>query len=350
MCDPKVSLGGTKKLILDDTMNILAIHLKTFVNYAKLIGISAEKLEEIIDYPLPDFSDPALTISSNDFIHVVGSITELSKDDRLGIRVGNHLNLNTLGAIFKISLKSTTVQEALFYCQDYLSRTLPLITTLNSFSEKAASITLSADNITPQVARVILETMLTVITREIKLLSGENTFIEITSPFYSSEYPKGWKKGNVFSVNFHQTILKASLQNNKGWGLDVLIPEYLSLIETVQPDQSFSGKIRSISLNIANPILPDIHIVSDALNLTPRTLQRRLRVEGNSFTLIMENLKTEIAGFLIRHNQFSINNISYLLGYSESAAFIHFFKKMHGSSPKKIREKLLKGALILENE
>ncbi len=325
-------------------MNVLALHLKAFTDYAELRGISSKKLGKALGHPLPDLDKPDLIVDGDDFVYILETIVDLLKDDKLGIRVGNHLNLKTLGAIFSVSLKSTTVQEALFYCQDYLNRTLPLVTTTSSRSGNIASIVLSTHDKTSLVSRVLLETMLTVISREIQLLSGEATSIGVTSPYYKREYPNHWKKGEMFSVNFQHTILKATLQNNQGWGLDTLIPQYLSLIEAMRPDESFSRKIRVISLKMASPVLPDIHMVCDVLNLTPRTLQRRLSSEGNNFKSIMKSLKHEITGFLIRHHQFSITNMSYLLGYSEPAAFIRSFKKEHGSSPRKLRQYLLKEA------
>ncbi|MET4084102.1 AraC-like DNA-binding protein [Pedobacter sp. UYP30] len=322
---------------MDDKVNILAIHLKAFLDYASLRGISNNQIIGAIKQPLPDFTMPYALMTSDAFVEVIAKINELLKDDMLGLRVGNHLNLNTLGAIYRISLKSTTVEEALFYCQDYLNRTFPLINVINLQSVNEASITLTANIKQKALNRVILETTLSVVAREIQILSGEDVCIQIISPYYSPGYPVEWKKGDVFAVNFQPAVLKAAHLNHHGWGLDILVPEYLMLIKSMEQDNSLAKKIKSIALHMATPTLPDIRMIANALNLTPRTLQRRLVPEGNTFSQIMEALRSEITDLLIRHDQFSVTNLSYLLGYSEPAAFIHSFKKKHGISPKKLR-------------
>jgi AraC-like DNA-binding protein len=93
-------------------------------------------------------------------------------------------------------------------------------------------------------------------------------------------------------------------------------------------------------LSMSDPKLPDIQSISDALYLTPRTLQRRLVQEELSYREITEGLKKQICSFLIRHDPYSISSLTYILGYAEPASFIHSFKKWYGDSPQKVRRKL----------
>lgn len=321
-------------------MKILAIHLKRFIDYAELRGISKKELLTAMKTQPSDFNDPDSKVDAADFYAVVNLISKFLNDDLLGLRVGNHLNLNTLGAIYKISLKATTNQEALFYCQDYLRKTFPLIKIVNSFNASLAMIELSSKKDDDPVNRIILETILTIVAREIKIISGEDTDLKIFSPFHSADYPSDWDRGDSFAVKFKQTILKASLQDNSKWGLDILIPEYLKLITSMKPEKSFHNKIKIAALHMARPTLPDLAMVASAFNLTDRTFQRRLVKEGVTFRQVNEGLKKEISELLIRHHRFSVADISYLLGYAEPASFIHSFKKWYGVTPKSLRQKI----------
>jgi len=197
------------------------------------------------------------------------------------------------------------------------------------------TIDLSIDDDPGPVHRIILEHMATLIAREIQVISGEDVDLGVTSPFYSPDHPASWKKGLRYTVVFSETVLKAALKDNSHWGFDVLIPAYLSLMEALDPDTSFSNKVRLTALNMANPCLPDLPMIADAFNITPRTLQRRLAEEGATYRRISEDLKQKICDLLIRHDRYSILDISHILGYSEPAAFIHSFKKWHGVPPGK---------------
>jgi AraC-like DNA-binding protein len=309
-------------------MKILALHLENFIDYARLRGMPNEPPK------------PCTTIDDEDFYAVIEKIAEYITDELLGIRIGNHRNLNTLGAIYRISLKSVTIQEALYYCQAYLRETLPLIQVVNSMDEDSATIRLSIDNDRDRSNRIILETILTVIAREIKILSGEETEVTVNSPYFKAGYPSNWRKGEGFMVKFQLPLLKAALKDNSHWGLDILIPEYLGLIEELKTPENFSSRIKKAMLRMAKPQLPDLETVAYAFNQTSRTLQRKLEEEGTSFRQLAAELKHRICDLLIRHSRYAVTDVAFLLGYSDAAAFIHSFKKWYGQPPNKMRAKL----------
>jgi AraC-like DNA-binding protein len=180
-----------------------------------------------------------------------------------------------------------------------------------------------------------------VVAREIKIVSGEAAEVVVYSPYFKTGYPSDWRKGEGFLVKFQLTLLKAALRDNSHWGLDILIPEYLGLIEELQSPENFSSRIKKAMLRMAKPQLPGLETVAYAFNLTSRTLQRRLEEEGTSFRQIAEELKRRICDLLIRHNRYSIADIAFLLGYSDAPAFIRSFRKWHGKPPHDYRKKLV---------
>ena len=310
-------------------MIILSLHLDNFTDYARLRGMPIATTE------------PRVAIDDNDFYAGIERIDAYIKEELLGIRVGNLRNLITLGAIYRISLKAGTIQEALYYCQAYLRETLPLIEVVNSIDEEYASIRLSIDNDRDRSNRIVLETILTVITREIKILSGEETEVIVYSPYFKAGYPANWRKGESFVTKFRLPLLKAALRDNSHWGLEILIPEYLGLIEELNTSENFSSRIKKAMLRMAKPQLPGLEMVAHAFNQTSRTLQRRMEQEGTTFRRLAEELKRRICDLLIRHTRYSVADIAFLLGYSDAAAFIHSFKKWYGQPPNKIRAKLV---------
>ena len=323
-----------RELSFYDNMIILALHLETFTDYARLRGMPNEATE------------PRLVIDDKDFYAGLERIDAYVKDELFGIKAGNHRNLNTLGAIYRISLKTVTIQEALYYCQAYLRETLPLIQVVNSMDENSATIRLSIDNSQDRSNRIILETILTVVAREIKIISGEETEVIVYSPHFKAGYPSNWRKGESFMVKFRLSLLKAAQKDNSHWGLDILIPEYLGLIEELKTPENFSSRIKKAMLRMAKPRLPGLETVAFAFNQTSRTLQRRLEEEGTSFRRLAEDLKQQICNLLLRHNRYSVADVAFLLGYSDTATFIHSYKRWYGQPPNKIRAKRLANPAI----
>jgi AraC-like DNA-binding protein len=337
--ETKVDLLQNSGLIIHDKMKILALHLHHIIEYATMRGVSREKLVDLMQKPLINLLDETEMLKEEDFYAVIEAIARQLREERLGIRLGNFLNLGALGLIYRISLQATTIEEALYYLQTYLNATFPIVNIQTLVEADSVNILLRIANDRTEANRIILENILTVIAKEVNLMTAQKVSIIKTSPFFSENYPDDWQVAEKYSVNFTPTILKATLQDRSRQQLDVLIPEYLKLIERLKAETGFATQVKIASLHLAKPELPDLASVADVFHLTPRTFQRRLFTEKVTFRQITDNLRKQISHLLIRHNRFSITDISYVLGYSEPAAFIHSFKKWYGEAPDRMRQK-----------
>jgi len=87
-------------------------------------------------------------------------------------------------------------------------------------------------------------------------------------------------------------------------------------------------------------------IIAVELNLSLRTLQRKLREEKNSYSHIYKSIRQEMAGEYIQDSQMSMIEIAYLLGFSEQANFTRAFRRWYGTSPSAARENLQKSTVL----
>lgn len=77
--------------------------------------------------------------------------------------------------------------------------------------------------------------------------------------------------------------------------------------------------------------------VASELNLSLRSLQRKLRAEGVSFSELLEDTRRELGRDYVRDTQLSINEISYLLGFTEPGNFSRAFRRWYGKTPSEFR-------------
>lgn len=75
-----------------------------------------------------------------------------------------------------------------------------------------------------------------------------------------------------------------------------------------------------------------------ALNMSTRTLQRRLRENGQSFGQLSESVRQELAMKYILDRGISLGEISYLLGFSEPSSFSRAFRRWTGRTPRQMRQ------------
>lgn len=78
---------------------------------------------------------------------------------------------------------------------------------------------------------------------------------------------------------------------------------------------------------------PGDALIARAVYLSPRTMQRRLAEEGTSYTQVLDEVRRELAENYISDPDVPLNEVSYLLGFSEMSSFSRAFKRWTGKSP-----------------
>ncbi len=78
--------------------------------------------------------------------------------------------------------------------------------------------------------------------------------------------------------------------------------------------------------------------IASSINLSQRSLQRRLKEQGMSFTQLLESTRKELGLQYVRDPQHSFNEIAFLLGFTEPGNFSRAFKRWYGKSPSQYRQ------------
>jgi AraC-like DNA-binding protein len=90
---------------------------------------------------------------------------------------------------------------------------------------------------------------------------------------------------------------------------------------------------------------PEIEQIAPRLNMSPRTLHRRLEEEGTSFREILAEVRRELATRHLAERQLAVSEIAFVLGFSEPSAFNRAFKRWTGQAPLNYRELAQPGAV-----
>ena len=78
-------------------------------------------------------------------------------------------------------------------------------------------------------------------------------------------------------------------------------------------------------------------VVAQQLGMSERSFKRHLAQEGTSFGELLDRLRYRLALRYLEDERSSIQQIAWLLGYSEIGAFNHAFKRWTGTSPGRAR-------------
>jgi AraC-like DNA-binding protein len=111
-----------------------------------------------------------------------------------------------------------------------------------------------------------------------------------------------------------------------------LAPYYI----VIQPEASISSvthRIREILGGDFRDELPSFEELTGLLNMSARTLRRRLEKEGTSYQRIKDNARRDVAISLLSRDRLTVSDVAEQVGFSDPSAFHRSFKKWTGQSP-----------------
>ncbi|MBT9383368.1 AraC family transcriptional regulator [Pseudooceanicola sp. CBS1P-1] len=113
-----------------------------------------------------------------------------------------------------------------------------------------------------------------------------------------------------------------------------LIDRHLAgLVEEANRDHSMSDQVRAlIALNLGARAIT-LDTLSALLQMSRRSLQRRLAQEGTTLSALLQGYRQERAEALLREGGTSIEGIAAALGYADGTAFWRAYRGWTGQSP-----------------
>ncbi len=110
---------------------------------------------------------------------------------------------------------------------------------------------------------------------------------------------------------------------------DAICARYLARIER----HNMEARVRTVLTHRLKHSEPTQEEVADVLNVSARTLQRKLGESGTTFTEILDETRHALALAYLSEPQYRVAEITNLLGFSCSSAFTRAFRRWTGCSP-----------------
>ncbi len=156
----------------------------------------------------------------------------------------------------------------------------------------------------------------------------------------TSEYESVFKCPVQFNarnneLQFHANWLNKPLPRANSAVYQVTYNQCQTLVSRLAENNSYTQMIECLVCDDERFL--SLKEIADTLHVSPRTLRRRLAQEDTNFKSIATAARTKLAKELLLNTKLSIELIAERLGYSDSAAFNHAFKRWTGKSPTSFR-------------
>jgi AraC-like DNA-binding protein len=114
---------------------------------------------------------------------------------------------------------------------------------------------------------------------------------------------------------------------------DVLASHARHLLERLPDSSDLTAQVRRAIHDGLTAGDAALATIARALELSPRTLQRQLRGEGQSFRALLDEVRRELAPRYLRESRFSVAEVAFALGFADQTAFHRAFVRWTGEPP-----------------
>lgn len=278
-------------------------------------------------------------------MRVLNNAQRMLGEPDFGLRLGRQLQPSSHGPLGYLVLSSPDVLTALESFADFLPVRLPFSQVHIALDEQwlRCSLTLKIDT-SPDVRRVLQECFALMIQSVVESVLGrkmQEARIDLAheKPEYHARYADYLHSPVHFSQNSSIVLIPAGLArfpNAAGNSAAYALAQELCLgllDQMPSADLSYADRVRRLLLSAPIGSLAASDVAS-AMFVTKRTLQRRLDREGTSYREITERLYSELALQHLREPGQTVEAVSVLLGYFDTAAFRKAFRRWYGHSPR----------------
>ena len=159
-----------------------------------------------------------------------------------------------------------------------------------------------------------------------------------SEPHYHSEYERLFDCPVVFEQEYDYIIYdRASLDIPQPHS-DAVLVQLLErradeILSIWKQKQSLSRRIENHLRSQKSAGRTSLNDVAKCLNLSSRSLRRKLQEEGTSFSRVVDDVHAAIAKHELTFSRASIQEIAYNLGFSQPSSFHRAFKRWTGITP-----------------
>ncbi len=319
-------------------------YLQTLVRVAEQVGIHRELIDKVL-------AGDSLSISVEQYIAVMRYGIDRCLD--FGLRVGGAVTPGTYPVLGMTLLSCQSLRQVLEQVVRYESLNHDLGTSRLEFGKDESLYTWTPnpfyfpDYCDALSFHVVVSVFAGIRTFSPWLINRDTPFEQIN---FMAPAPKDvafYKEYFKADIQFDQPINSIRVKSNiLGWpvlngdtaSFDALKSHAEALLHSRDDQQDLIWKLKSILPEALRRQTFRIEEVANELNMSARTLQRKLKESDYGYKQLLDEVRRRIAEFYLTDTVLSMNEIAFLIGYQEQSSFNHAFRSWNGESPTSFRE------------
>jgi AraC-like DNA-binding protein len=291
------------------------------------VGLSRRSLQN------PDFKVPEPAV--RELLEVSAAAAGI---DDFGLRLAEKRALSNLGPLGLLVRDQPTVRQALEAWIQYRKVHTDSVSLRIEESDGNAIISLVLFVDTPVPTRQVVELTVGVLYRTMRLLIGDRWRPRVcfahSAPRNRETHRRVFGAGVEFNSDFNGIVCRSSDLDGRIATADPAMARYAQqYVDSIaHTDATFSDKVRELVDLMISSGNCRMNRIAEHMGVDRKTVHRRLREEGTSFSAIVDAVRTELVNRHIDNRERSLGVVAEMLGFSDSSAFSRWFKRRFGRS------------------
>ena len=310
---------------------------KQFQDFLKSVGLSIENILEQAGIPNILWKEE-IQLSTEEYYLFLKKIDEVITDEQI-LAISNIDNLNVFIPSFFAALSSKNGLEGLKRLAKYKKLIGPVLLEIKEF-EEIVQVQYFFEQREKELPRfAVLNEQLMLINLLNKGIGKKISPVSVASPF---EY------GELLTKEINATINKAK-QNEIIFSMKDLKKPFLTanniMVEYLEPQlkqklaemesetfETFAIRVQKKLFQLIPSGQFGLENVAEEFGISGRTLQRNLSAENTSFNQLVKDIQKIMTFNYLEAKELLIDEIAYLVGYTELSSFYRAFKKWTGKT------------------
>jgi len=269
----------------------------------------------------------------------------LSGQPWLGFAVGMHTDVSAHGPAGYAAVTASTLKEGILLSERYASLRQHLAR-FRLESVEPPVLVLDELKVPDTLREYLLGHFVTGMLRLLETLGGQPLQQRIgidwplARPDWWTEvegYAARWRFGSdALRIHLPQGLLQQPCLGADADACAQALRDCEHQLDRQQRGGSMSERIK-LRLLRCEPPYPTLVELAAQENLSARTLIRHLHSEGTRYQVLLDDLRSEQATWLLLHSELSMERIAERLGYQDTSNFSRTFRRWHGCAPRDYR-------------
>ena len=310
---------------------------KQFQDFLKSIGMSMENILEKAGIPNILWKEE-IQFSTEEYYLFLKEIDEVITDEQI-LAISNVDNLNMFIPSFFAALSSKNGLEGIKRLAKYKKLIGPVFLEIKEF-EEIVQVQYFFEQREKELPRfAVLNEQLLLMNLLNKGIGKGIMPISVTSPFeygefLSKEMNITVNKGVQNEIIFSMKDLKKPFLTANNIMVEYLEPQLKQKLAEKESEtlETFASRVQKKLFQLIPSGQFGLENVAEEFGISARTVQRNLAVENIKFNQVVKNVQKIMTLNYLESKELSIDEIAYLVGYTETSSFYRAFKGWTGKT------------------